>query len=96
MNEGDFSFQRVAPGSYELTAKNEGYLEELPGETQNANATWVRLTSDERVDNIKVSLIRSSRIEGHVRTETGPACGRGSRRVDPIGPDESRRAGEDC
>jgi 5-hydroxyisourate hydrolase-like protein (transthyretin family) len=73
---GRFSFQRVAPGSYELTAKKEGYLEELPGQTQNPSATWVRLTSDERVDNIKVSLILSSRLEGRVRTETGqPAAG---------------------
>lgn len=68
---GRFSFQRVAPGSYELTAMMDGYLSKLPGQTESARVSWVRLGSEERVDNIKMTLLRSSRIEGRIRTETG-------------------------
>jgi hypothetical protein len=54
----------------------DGYLSERTGEAEGTRSPKLRLRSDEQVLDVKMSLIRTSRIEGRVRTETGaPAAG---------------------
>ena len=71
-DRGGFSFQEIAADAYDLTIQMDGYLtQKLGPRTPNGPGPYVTLASGQRIDDFKVGLVRSARIGGHIRTETG-------------------------
>ena len=74
---GGFSVQGVEAGTYDLSVRIPGYMPwRFAARSDSERSTGLTLVSGERLENIKVVLQRSARIEGYVRSEAGmPSAG---------------------
>lgn len=72
-DSGGFSLKEVPAGSYDVNVRMEGYIPRTPGDrATDTRREPVVLKAGQQIDDFKVSLLRSARIEGRIRNDAGP------------------------
>jgi len=71
-NDGGFAFRGLRPGQYSLTATRSGYLRAQYGQYgPNSPASMITIGGQGVVNNVRLSMLRSASISGHVYDESG-------------------------
>jgi carboxypeptidase family protein len=70
-NDGSFAFRGLRPGQYSLTASRSGYLRAQFGQYGPSSPASTITISGQGVANVRVPLLKSASISGHVYDESG-------------------------